>query len=116
MDCVRDGFIWCSKDISPLEERLSEFGGCEYLRFLECPVAIGFLQPECIFHCSDGRKLKIPLEKCITVSAARAELAKRLESPEDLLSLCTMEGTELHSEDFLSKGQEIAVVPMGWIN
>eukprot|EP00746_Dinoflagellata_sp_MGD_P145882 gnl/MRDRNA2_/MRDRNA2_78441_c0_seq1.p1 gnl/MRDRNA2_/MRDRNA2_78441_c0~~gnl/MRDRNA2_/MRDRNA2_78441_c0_seq1.p1 ORF type:complete len:2386 (+),score=403.99 gnl/MRDRNA2_/MRDRNA2_78441_c0_seq1:32-7159(+) len=113
VDCIRDRFKWCPKEISPLAERLSELGGCEYLRFLECPVAIGFLRPECVFHCPDGGELKLPLEECLSVSAAQAELAIRLESPPDLLSLCSMDGAELHSNDVLTRGQEVKVLLLG---
>ncbi|CAE8585284.1 unnamed protein product, partial [Polarella glacialis] len=45
LEASRQGYVWRAKDPSPLAERAAELGGSEYLRLLECPVALGFLDP-----------------------------------------------------------------------
>jgi hypothetical protein len=48
--CSRNGFCWCPKESCPLMERTTKLGGCEFLRLLTCPVAMGFLKPAVCIH------------------------------------------------------------------
>jgi len=41
--CQRAGFVWNAKSPSPLSERMTDMGGCEFLRVLNCPIAMGSL-------------------------------------------------------------------------
>eukprot|EP00929_Paragymnodinium_shiwhaense_P108423 TRINITY_DN7474_c0_g1_i5.p1 TRINITY_DN7474_c0_g1~~TRINITY_DN7474_c0_g1_i5.p1 ORF type:complete len:2349 (-),score=462.92 TRINITY_DN7474_c0_g1_i5:203-7249(-) len=75
----RRGFSWHPKDPLPTVERLEELQGCELLRLLACPVALGFLKPTITVHCADGRQLQYGLTECSTGSALRERVMESLE-------------------------------------
>eukprot|EP00930_Biecheleria_cincta_P087553 TRINITY_DN7677_c0_g1_i1.p1 TRINITY_DN7677_c0_g1~~TRINITY_DN7677_c0_g1_i1.p1 ORF type:complete len:2688 (-),score=571.77 TRINITY_DN7677_c0_g1_i1:33-8096(-) len=92
--CKRDGFSWAPKEPSPLAERTEEFGGCELLRVMECPVALGFFKPSVTVFLATGERLLLPLDTYGEVSALRMRLAEELKaSDQDSLLLEAADGS-----------------------
>jgi len=83
LQCRRRGLCWRPKDPPPLATRVQDLGGCEWLRLLECPAALGFLKPAVAVHCAGGEHFVLPLDACGEVAALRAELAQRLNPDGD---------------------------------
>jgi hypothetical protein len=99
VECTRDRYCWRPKDISPLAERAAALGGCELIRLLMCPVALGFLKPAVAIHFPDGSvginlspfakmptgSMVLPLEEHGEVAALRKHLSEELgELPKNI--------------------------------
>lgn len=78
--CRRDGFTWAPKEPSPFALRTEELGGCELLRVMDCPVALGFFKPSVTVYLATGQRLVLPLDIYGEVSTLRARLDEELEA------------------------------------
>lgn len=78
LSCHRPEFYWSPKDPTPLAERVDEIGGCELMRLMTCPVALGFLKPAATVLCADGTRLQLPLDEYGEVAALRSHIASEL--------------------------------------
>jgi len=75
----RSGFLWRPKDPMPLVERAEELGGSEYLRLLDCPIVLGFLEPAVrVVHRSSGVVQELPVASHPTVAEVRTTIADTL--------------------------------------
>lgn len=85
--CRRDGFTWAPKEPSPLAARTEELGGCELLRVMDCPVALGFVKPSVTVYLATSQRLVLSLDIYGEVRALRSRLAEELEAsdPDSLL-------------------------------
>jgi len=74
----RTGFEWQPKEPSPLAERLEELGGSEYLRLLNCPVAMGYLKPTALVRLDSSTTISISIADHPTAEALRDVVAEKL--------------------------------------
>lgn len=74
----RTGFEWQPKEPSPLAERLEELGGSEYLRLLNCPVAMGYLKPTALVRLDSSATISISIADHPTAEALRDVVAEKL--------------------------------------
>jgi len=92
LECARRGFCWIPKVPSPLVERSTEIGSCEFLRVLACPVSLGTLKPSITVQCAAGLRLQLPLDGYSDIATLREHVAKELGTAD-------AEGLEFRSED-----------------
>lgn len=114
LSCQRSGFAWRSKDPSPITERLAEFGGCEYLRLLQCPVAMGFRSPTFTVRGPDDLLLELPVDLCDTGTALKAECSRLTGIPSDLV-LLQRAGVDLLESDLVVPKDEVQLMRLGWL-
>ncbi|CAE7204933.1 unnamed protein product [Symbiodinium natans] len=109
IEASRTGFAWQPKDPSPLAERLQELGGSEYLRLLNCPVAMGCLQPTAHLHLDSGKVISFSISDYPTVEQLRDMTVKKMGSPAASVQLELAAGG---SERPLDDGENIRP---GWV-
>eukprot|EP00441_Pelagodinium_beii_P003763 CAMPEP_0197698686 /NCGR_PEP_ID=MMETSP1338-20131121/119624_1 /TAXON_ID=43686 ORGANISM="Pelagodinium beii, Strain RCC1491" /NCGR_SAMPLE_ID=MMETSP1338 /ASSEMBLY_ACC=CAM_ASM_000754 /LENGTH=284 /DNA_ID=CAMNT_0043282103 /DNA_START=92 /DNA_END=943 /DNA_ORIENTATION=- len=80
----RSDFLWQPKEPSPLAERTAELGGCELLRLMTCPVALGFFKPSATVYCANGSRYDLPLSEYGKVDALRSKMAELLQVADDV--------------------------------
>lgn len=83
----RPGFRWRAKDPSPLLEREQELGIGEYVRLMDCPVVVGFLDPTLTIKRENGPTIEVPLDGHQFVSDLLAKLSEDLGVSVESLSL-----------------------------
>jgi hypothetical protein len=109
VQCTRPGFVWEPKEPSPFSERLAEIGGCEFLRVLACPVALGFLKPAITVQCANGRRDVLALSSYPTLAHVRTHLAEVLElSDATGLQIVKEDGQVLNENNWTTSAMRVA--------
>ena len=70
-----------------MAERAADCGGCEYLRLLSCPTAMGSLKPATSVTCPDGTRFEIALDDADSGASLRERCGMVLKRPAYLLHL-----------------------------
>eukprot|EP00929_Paragymnodinium_shiwhaense_P086822 TRINITY_DN47240_c0_g1_i1.p1 TRINITY_DN47240_c0_g1~~TRINITY_DN47240_c0_g1_i1.p1 ORF type:complete len:2512 (+),score=513.77 TRINITY_DN47240_c0_g1_i1:108-7643(+) len=106
---------WRPRDPHPLKDRALEVGGCEFLRLLECPTVIGYLDPCVTLMFSDGSKpeMKLSVLSYPTVSDLKAHLHEdmgtELGMSIDSMLILTSEGQSLNDDQSLEAGSVLTL-------
>jgi len=105
----RAGFKWRPKDPSPLAERAQELGGSEYLRLMECPVVLGFLEPTFRVCYGSGSVLDLSVMSHITVGDVKATMVEELNAAVESLWVFH-EGKRLEDGVFMRPSMDVKIV------
>lgn len=114
LQCARPGFAWEPKEPSVFAERLAEIGGCEFLRVLACPVALGWLKPAVTVQCATGQRWVVALSTCPTLEDLREHLTLRLGVVDsESLQLAREDGQLLTEETWTPSAMRLACAGPG---
>lgn len=117
--CERAGYIWSSKDPSPLAERCLELGGCEHMRLQNCPVVLGYLRPAATITVvkPDGGgvvELVLPLSEFEGKAVELLRLVReQCDLGDEALDLCDRATGSPLAGPWIEKPTALMVIPRG---
>jgi len=83
LQCQQRGFKWSPKEPLPVAQRVEDIGGCEFLRVVACPVALGLLKPTVMVQCANGQLFTVTVEDYPDMEALRSYVAEELGAEDE---------------------------------